>query len=98
MRQIWRRAQQAHDRLGLVWFAGWSLPLAVLSLAFSVPLWRAAIDQSDYAMAQQIDYEDTALCVRFGFAAGTENHFACKLDLLELRRNHESLLAAGSLP
>jgi len=49
-------------------------------------------------MAQQIDYEDTALCVKFGFTAGTQQHFSCKLDLLDLRHNDEQLTAAYSIP
>ena len=49
-------------------------------------------------MAQQIDYEDEALCARLGFAVGTDKHFACKLDLLALRRSHENMLAANTLP
>jgi hypothetical protein len=99
VKQIWGVARDAHDWLaGLVWHAGWTVPLVALGLAISIPFWRAVVADSQHAMAQQIDYEDEALCARFGFTKGTDTHFACKLDLLELRRSHESMLAARSLP
>jgi hypothetical protein len=99
VRQIWSIARDAHDRLGrLIWIAGWTIPLGALCLALSIPFWHAVIADSQHAMAQQIDYEDTALCARFGFAAGTDKHFACKLDLRDLRRSHERMLDAISLP
>jgi hypothetical protein len=99
VRQIWGVAREAHNRLAqAVWFAGWTIPLTVLVLALSMPYWRAAVADSEYAMAQQIDYEDATLCVKFGFAAGTDKHFACKLDLLELRRSHERLSESASIP
>ena len=45
--------------------------------------------------AEQIDYAHEALCARFGFAGGAEKHVGCKPDHVELRRNHERLLAAS---
>jgi hypothetical protein len=99
LKQVWTSGAQAHSRLStLVWCAGWAIPLAVLVLAISVPFWRTVVAEAEQAMAQQIDYEDGALCAKFGFAAGTENYLSCKLDLADLRRNHEKLLAAGSTP
>lgn len=41
---------------------------------------------------QQIDREDSALCEKFQFAAGTMQHAACKADLADLRLRHERLL------
>jgi hypothetical protein len=99
VRPIWTVAREAHDRLGrLIWFAGWTVPLVVLGLAISIPFWRAVIADSEHSMAQQINYEDEALCAKFGFAAGTDKHFACKLDLLDLRHSHERMLAENTLP
>jgi hypothetical protein len=82
----------------LVWFAGWTIPLVAVCLAVSIPFWRAVVADGEHAMAQQIDYEDEALCTKFGFAAGGDRHFACKLDLLDLRRSHERMLADNALP
>ena len=99
MRQIWSIAQDVHDRLcRLIWLAGWTIPLVALGLAVSIPSWRALVAEREHAVAQQIDYENEALCARFGFAVGTDKHFACKLDLLALRRSHENMLAANTLP
>ena len=56
------------------------------------------VAETEQAVTQQIDYEDGALCVRFGFAAGSATYLSCKLDLLDLRRRHEELLAARSMP
>jgi hypothetical protein len=99
VKQIWSVARETHDRLGrLVWAAGWAIPLVAFGLAISIPYWRAMLRDSERAMAQQVGYEDEALCARFGFAAGTEKHFACKLDLLELRHSHARMLEANSLP
>jgi hypothetical protein len=47
---------------------------------------------------QQIDYEDSTMCRKFGFAAGTERFSSCKLDLLDLRHSHEKLVAATAIP
>ena len=98
MRQIWSVAQDVHDRLcRLIWFAGWTIPLVAWAWRSRSRLgvrWspRASI------VAQQIDYENEALCARFGFAVGTDKHFACKLDLLDLRHSHENMLAENTLP
>ena len=58
----------------------------------------AVVAETEQAVTQQIDYEDGALCVRFGFAAGSATYLSCKLDLLDLRRRHEELLTARSMP
>ena len=92
-------SRQLRDRMTeLVFHAGWSMPLGILVIVVSIPLWRGAVAEAGSQMAQQIDYEDTALCVKFGFKAGTQQHFSCKLDLLDLRHNDEQLTAAYSIP
>src|ERR1044072_2275913 len=94
LKQLWMAGSQAHDRLGeLVWCAGWTIPLVGVGLAISLPLWRNVVADTRHAIAQQIDYEDDALCVKFGFAVNTAQYSSCKLDLLDLRRSHEKLNA-----
>jgi hypothetical protein len=73
------------------------MPLGVLVIVLSIPLWRGAVAEAESQRVQQIDYEDTTLCVKFGFAAGTQQHFSCKLDLLDLRHNDEQLTAGYSM-
>jgi hypothetical protein len=76
----------------------WTTPfLAILIVAVSIAYWRDVNIETEHAKTQQIDYEDTALCTKFGFAADTDKHAACKLDLLDLRHSHEELLSATSL-
>jgi hypothetical protein len=90
---------RTHNRLtALLWCAGWTIPLAILGLAVSLPFWRAAVTETTIAVAQQVDYEDGALCSKFGFSESTSEQIACKFDLLDLRRRHEELVAATSLP
>jgi hypothetical protein len=60
--------------------------------------WRRVAIENDLTVADQVEYEDAALCLNFGFALGTQKHDACKLDLLALRRSHEQLMARTSLP
>jgi hypothetical protein len=72
--------------------------LAIVVFVVSIAFWRAAVTEGRLTLASQIDHEDTELCIRFGFAAGTARHDACKLALLDLRRSHEELLARTSLP
>jgi hypothetical protein len=99
LKQVWAAGAHANNRLTmLVWCAGWTIPLAVLGLAISLPFWHAVVAETEQAVTQQIDYEDGALCVRFGFAAGSATYLSCKLDLLDLRRRHEELLVARSMP
>ena len=47
---------------------------------------------SERSVESQIDYEDAALCSKFGFVLGSARHDACKLDLLDLRHRHEDLV------
>jgi hypothetical protein len=98
LKRAWVVGRQLHDRMsGLVFHAGWSMPLGVLVIVLSIPLWRGAVAEAESQRVQQIDYEDTTLCVKFGFAAGTQQHFSCKLDLLDLRHNDEQLTAGYSM-
>lgn len=99
LRQLLIAGRHAHDRLSeLVWCGGWTIPLVVLGLAISLQFWRNMAGEAEQTIAQQIDYEDSALCLKFGFATGTEQHFSCKLDLLDLRRSHETLVTATAIP
>ena len=99
MKQIWRTTRKVHDQLTApVWRAGWTVPLAVLVFAISIPFWRLVISEAKQTLAEQIDYDNSALCIKFGFSVDTEKHVACKLDLLDLRRSHEKLIAATSFP
>ena len=99
LKQAWVVGRQLHDHITrLVFHPGWSLPAGIVVIIVSIPLWRGAVAEAGSQMAQQIDYEDTALCVKFGFTVGTQQHFSCKLDLLDLRHNDEQLTAAYSIP
>jgi len=80
----------------LTWRHGPAILLPVLFFAISIASWKAVISDTALAVANQVDYEDAALCTKFGFAAGTREHVACKLDLLDLRHGHEQLIAATS--
>jgi hypothetical protein len=99
IREIWGKSVRTHNRLtAMVWCAGWIIPLAALGLATSIPFWQAIITDAQRNVAQQIDYEDGTLCLKFGFPISSAKYENCKLDLLNLRRSHEELLAANSLP
>ena len=82
----------------MTWIAIWSVSVVVLSLAVSLAFWRGVSIETELTVTTQVDYENAALCAKFGFARGTDEHAACKLDLLDLRRRHEELLAATRLP
>lgn len=98
LKQAWAVGRQAHDHMaGLLFHAGWSMPLGILVIIASIPFWRGAVAEAGSQVAQQVDYEDTALCVKFGFAEGSQRNFSCKLDLLDLRRNDERLTAGYSI-
>jgi hypothetical protein len=99
LKQAWVVGQQLHDHITrLVFHAGWSLPVGIVVITVSIPLWRGAVAEAGSQLAQQIDYEDTNLCVKFGFVVGTRQHFSCKLDLLGLRHSHEQMVAVSSIP
>ena len=99
MRQIWTAVWQGHDRLTkLMWCAGWTIPLAALALILSIPLWQAAIADTELTVMQQIDYDDAMICRKFGFDTGSTKFADCMTDLLELRRAHERLMADASFP
>jgi hypothetical protein len=72
--------------------------LVMLGAALSAIFWRSVVLETEMFVSQQIEFEDGVLCNKFGFAEGTPNFLACKLDLLELRHNHEDLMAATSIP
>ena len=72
--------------------------VAILGCAVSVAFWRAVFMEIDHAVASQVEYEDAALCRKFGFAVRTAEHDVCKLDLLDLRHRHEDLIRQTSFP
>ena len=72
--------------------------IAVLFCAVSVAFWSAVLIETEHTVVSQVDYEDAALCSKFGFVVGTAKHDACKLDLLDLRDRHEELIKRTSLP
>jgi hypothetical protein len=99
MNQVWEFTRQSRSRLRKrIGHSASTVLLVVLFIAVSVAFWRALITETDLNVASQVDYEDATLCTKFGFAAGTEAHIACKSDLLNLRHSDETLLAGTSLP
>jgi hypothetical protein len=72
--------------------------IILLFCAISIVFWRRVVIETQQTVAGQVDYEDALLCSKFGFPRGTEKHNACKLDLLDLRRRDEELMAQTSLP
>jgi hypothetical protein len=72
--------------------------IAVLVCAVSVAFWRAVLIETEHTVASQVDYEDAALCSKFGFAVGSAKHDSCKFDLLDLRHRHEDLIRQTSFP
>jgi hypothetical protein len=99
LKQLWTTSWQAHDRLIALTLCGrLAIPLVVLGVVSSVSFWRAVQADTDVVRALQVDYEDSALCAKFGFPTGSDKHIACKLDLLDLRIADEKLVFATSLP
>jgi hypothetical protein len=96
MRLAWNVAHRRQREAALSFYAVCAIALAGLGL--SAIFWRQVVWEANMNIAQQVDYEDGVLCAKFGFPQGTEKHLACKLDLLDLRRDHEKLVAANSLP
>jgi hypothetical protein len=96
MKLVWNVAHRRHREAALNSYAVCVVALA--GLVLSAIFLREAVREADLKVAQQVDYEDGVLCAKFGFPQGTERHFACKLDLLDLRRDHENLVAANSIP
>jgi hypothetical protein len=72
--------------------------LLVLVSAISIAFWHAVAVDTALTVASQVDYENALLCTKFGFVAGTLKHESCKLDLFDLRRSHEKLLASTTFP
>jgi hypothetical protein len=100
MNQTWGTVRRSdRRRVGrAIWQNGLTILLPVLFFAVSIAYWRGLIAETAQTVANTIEYEDAALCTKFGFAAGTKVHDACKLDLLDLRHRHEQLVAANSVP
>ncbi len=99
MNQVWQIVPLRRRRLRtLMWHNVFIILLPVLLCVVSIAFWRALIIQTERSAASQVDYEDEQLCMKFGFPRGTDRHNACKLDLLDLRRSDEDLIARTSLP
>ena len=64
----------------------------VILFCISAAYWQSVSMGSERSVESQIDYEDAALCSKFGFVLGSARHDACKLDLLDLRHRHEDLV------
>jgi hypothetical protein len=48
--------------------------LAILLITVSLTFWRSLTTKVEQTVAMQVDYEDAALCAKFGFAHGTKEH------------------------
>jgi hypothetical protein len=72
--------------------------VAILFCAVSAAFWRSVFIEAEQTVANQVDYEDAALCSKFGFALGSAKHDECKFDLLDLRHRHEDLMRQTSFP
>jgi hypothetical protein len=72
--------------------------VVILFFAVSVAFWQSVFMEVEQIVANQVDYEDAALCSKFGFALGSARHDDCKFDLLDLRHRHEDLIRQTSFP
>jgi hypothetical protein len=95
---VGRRKNPRVAPLSWLWNNGPMIRLPVLLLTIFLIYWQALASETARVVASQIDHDDTSLCIKFGFAADTEAHDACKLELLDLRHSHERLMAANSVP
>lgn len=98
MDQVWRVVRRRCRSRTLISSTVVVVLLPVLFCAVSIGFWRALIIENKLTVSSQGDYEDAALCIKFGFPRGTEKHDSCKLDLLNLRHSDEDLMARTSLP
>jgi len=73
---------------------------AALLFAVSAVYWRGYWENVNSGMARQVEYEDAALCTKFGFVidASDGKHKSCMSDLRYLRVSHEEMIAAASMP
>jgi hypothetical protein len=72
--------------------------IAFLCCAVSTSFWWVVFTETEQTLARQVDYEDAALCTKFGFSVSTAAHDACKIDLLDLRHRHMDLIRQASFP
>jgi hypothetical protein len=80
------------------WISPIVVVVVILFCAISVAFWRLVFIEDEHTVANQVDYDDAALCSKFGFALGSARHDACKFDLLDLRHRHEYLIRQSSFP
>ena len=64
-------------------------------LAVAIPF-SGVRPYGEQAILEQIDHDDSALCDKFGFAAGTPKFADCMLDLASIRQSHLDLLRSYS--
>ena len=83
MDQVWRLVRRRRRPRTLISSIAVVVLLPVLFCSISIAFWRAVIIETKLSVASQVDYEDAALCIKFGFPRGTEKHDSCKLDLLK---------------
>jgi hypothetical protein len=77
----------------------WRLVVVMVVLfCVSAVFWRSVSIETEHTVANQVDYEDAALCSKFGFALDSAKHDGCKFDLLDLRHRHEDLIKQMSFP
>ena len=72
--------------------------LAVIAAVGVVPRLAGLRSFDDEAISLQIEREDSALCEKFGFAAGSTQFTNCMAELAALRKRHEDLIIAHSWP
>jgi hypothetical protein len=90
-RSIAASVRAAHERF-------WMLPPIIVGLAAVITgvatghlVLPPPPADMESVLSWQVDQEDAALCAKFGFAPGTRQYAACKLDLLDLRHHDEAL-------
>jgi hypothetical protein len=74
------------------------IPVAIATIAVCALLgYIAGPVYGEQEIKAQIASEDSSLCGKFGLAAGTPEAAQCVVDLADLRRRHEILIASNSI-
>jgi hypothetical protein len=74
------------------------IPVAIATIVVCALLgYIAGPVNGEQEMNAQIAREDSSLCGKFGVAAGTPEAAQCVVDLADLRRRHEALIASNSI-
>jgi hypothetical protein len=92
--------RQVNHMTKFLWQNRLMILAATLLFAVSAVYWRDYWENVNSRMASQVEYEDAALCTKFGFVAGASGgkHKSCMSDLHDLRVSHEEMIAAASMP